>query len=240
MCVGTIDDTIGAISIYQHGISPKLARKIVMKTMVSSLSFTKKPDIEGIASEAIIPIQDEKIITFTYFFSQDCDRFRGGKQKYSLTIVFTEKRRLDIYEKANRLSIILRNLSNLFSIHLKGSTDLPAEFSEWIEDIYIDSIELLFKQDDPKELTLAVTCPVCTSSNHIKIQKFNDQASLIEHTIKKGDICSHQFQVYINDQLEILGYKEVKIDPEKLKKSIENLETPYDSILESIKTEQEI
>ena len=232
ICVGTIEDRLGAISIYQHGITPELARKIVMKTMVSSLSFSKNKENLHLTSEAIIPIQDENVITFTYFFSKENINVRGGSQKYSLTVVFNECRRLDIYEEANRLSKMLKNLSKLFLIHLQDTIELPKEFTNRIEEIYCESLDMIFSTSEQDEISFSVTCPICTSNDDITIKNFTERVDVFEHTIRKGTICSHQFQVYLDSELKILGYKESKIDLEKLKKSIANLKTPYDSILE--------
>ena len=240
ICVGTIEEKLGAISIYQHGISPALARKIVMKTMVSSLSFSKEKEITPQSSEAIIPIQDENIITFTYFFSKRNKKVRGGLQKYSLTVIFNECRRLEIYEEANKLSKMLKNLSKLFLIHLKKESELPKEFTDRIDEMYCDSLDLVFSAENQEEISFSITCPVCTSKGEVTTKNFSEILNIFEHTIRKGTICSHQFQIYLNSDLEIVGYKEIQIDLEKLKKSIADIKTPYDSILERYSLEQEI
>jgi len=202
--------------------------------MVSSLSFSEKKVTTHQASEAIIPIQDENIITFTYFFSKENINVRGGAQKYSLTVVFNECRRLDIYEEANRLSKMLKNLSKLFLIHLQDTFELPKEFTNRIDEIYCESLDIIFSTSNQDEISFSVTCPICTSNDEVTINNYSEKVDVFEHTVRKGTICAHQFQVYLDSELKVLGYKESKIDLEKLKKSIADLKTPYDSILEEL------
>lgn len=203
-----------------------------MKTMISSLSFFETEDTQKHSSEAIIPFQDEKIITFSFFFSKDNINVRGGKQKYSLTVIFGEKDRLKVYNEANRLSDFLKKIGRLMELHLTESNEIPQEFIEISERMFADCFNIDFDRINRENVIFSVTCPICAHRNEVNLRLNIEGLNIVEYTIYENDLCSHQFSVIVNSKFDILCYKESKIDIQELKDLIWKIKTPYDSLLE--------
>ncbi len=203
-----------------------------MKTMVSALSFFKSKNNHQNASEAIIPFQDEDIITFSYFFSKDNPNVRGGKQNYSITAIFKEKDRLRVYDEANNLSDLLKRIGRLIEIHVAEHNIIPLEFIEICERLLAECSKFDIDKVNHEYVTFYATCPICSHKDKVNLKRKIEELKIVEYTIYRNDLCSHQFSVYVNSKFEILGYKEPKIDILKLKELIWKIKTPYDSLLE--------
>ncbi len=236
ICVGTLDDKEGPKAICFKGIAPNLAKKIVFKTMVGSYSFTDSEKADYSADESIIPIQEENIITFTQFFTIKKSDVRGKEKRFSISLLFKREDRLTVYQEASYLSAFIDNLKQYMKKHHLSNNEFSQELLKNFDNLMNESIKFGILEDSELKNKVQIICPICHNKNQVSIPKLLAGMKIAEHRIFKDDICSHQFTVYIDSKLNILGYKKTDVDLKEIKEKIGNLNSPYDSIFEVAKS----
>lgn len=235
ICVGTLDDKEGPKAICFKGITPQLAKKIVFKTTVSSFSFTDSEKADYSTDESIIPIQEEDIITFTQFFTIKKIAVRGKEKRFSISLLFKRDNRLVVYQEASYLSAFIANLKQNMRKSYISDDEFSQEFLRDFELLMDESIKFGILEDSQLKSKVQIICPICHNKNQVSVPKLIAGLKLAEHRIFEGDVCSHQFTVYIDAKLNVLGYKNIDVELKDIKDKIGNLKTPYDSIFEVVK-----
>ncbi|MHA1121820.1 MAG: hypothetical protein ACTSPC_03295 [Candidatus Heimdallarchaeota archaeon] len=209
-----------------------MAKKIVFKTMVGSYSFTDSEKANYSTDESIIPIQEEDIITFTQFFTINRSDVRGKEKRFSISLLFNRESRLTVYQEASYLSAFIDNLKQNMKKSFISDTEFSQDFLSNFDQLMEESIKFGILEDSQLKSKVQIICPVCHNKNQVSVPKLQGGLKLAEHRIFKGDICSHQFTVYIDSKLNILGYKKTDVDLRDIKDQIGNLKSPFDSIFE--------
>ena len=236
VCLGTFDDKQGTKVLCFKGISQKLANKIVFKVMVDSFSCTDSENRDYSAEESIIPIQEDNIITFSQFFKIRKDDVRGKEKRFSISLIFNRTNRSKVYQEASYLSAFLNNLKQIVTKNYNPEHEFPKEFLKNFDQLINKSIKFGILEDTQLKNKVQIICPICYNKNQVSVPKLIAGLKLVEHRIFAGDVCSHQFIVYIDSKYNVLGYKEIDVDLKELKEKIGNLKTPFDSIFEVAKS----
>ncbi len=202
-----------------------------MKVMVGSLSYTDSEMSYESTDESIISLQEENLITFTLFFKISKEDVRGKEKRFSISTIYEKEKRKWIYENASYLSETLRNLSDIVKMHYISDEFTP-EFLEKLDQMLSESIKLGFIESPHLKNKATITCPICSNKNQISINEKYSELNIIEHKIFKGDVCPHQFTVYLDFKLNTLGYKEPEVNFSILKEKLVTLKTPYDELFE--------
>ncbi|MBD3191649.1 MAG: hypothetical protein GF308_13460 [Candidatus Heimdallarchaeota archaeon] len=227
VCVGVLDEEIGPMPIFHRSISEELAQKIVMKIMIGVMSFSKETDENSLTGESIIPFIGDDLITFAYLFPLKDSRARGGLRQCSIILAFNAKEREKLYQNASNISKIIKDLRNEIKIKYIRKKEFPKELAQKLEEVpKIISSEIL--EEVQNTSGLLVTCPQCSKSKEIKLSTKVKGVKFIEHNISKGEVCEHSFTVYLDSQLNILGYEEPEVKLKDMKKLVDKLKSPYD------------
>ena len=234
ICVGTLDDKEGPKALCFKGISPQLAKKIVFKTMVGSYSFTDSEKANYSTSESVIPIQDEEIISFTQFFSIKKSDVRGESKRFSISLLFNQDNRMTIYQEASYLSAFINNLKQNMRRSYISDIEFSQDFLIAFDLLMEESIKFGILEDSELRNKVQIICPICFNKGQVTVPKIIGGLNLVEHRIFKGDVCPHQFTVYINSKYNVLGYKSIDVDLKEIKDRIGKLKSPYDSIFEAV------
>lgn len=200
--------------------------------MVGSYSFTDSEKANYSTDESIIPIQEEDIITFTQFFTIKRSHVRGKEKRFSISLLFNRENRLTVYKEASYLSAFIDNLKQNMRKSYINDIEFSQDFLSNFDQLMEESIKFGILEDSQLKNKVQIICPVCHNKNQVSVPKLQGSLKLAEHRIFKGDICSHQFTVYIDSKLNILGYKKTDVDLRDIKDRIGNLKSPYDSIFE--------
>jgi len=200
--------------------------------MVGSYSFTDSEKANYSTDESIIPIQEEDIITFTQFFTINRSDVRGKEKRFSISLLFNRESRLTVYQEASYLSAFIDNLKQNMKKSFISDTEFSQDFLSNFDQLMEESIKFGILEDSQLKSKVQIICPVCHNKNQVSVPKLQGGLKLAEHRIFKGDICSHQFTVYIDSKLNILGYKKTDVDLRDIKDQIGNLKSPFDSIFE--------
>jgi len=199
---------------------------------VGSYSFTDSEKANYSTDESIIPIQEEDIITFTQFFTINRSDVRGKEKRFSISLLFNRESRLTVYQEASYLSAFIDNLKQNMKKSFISDTEFSQDFLSNFDQLMEESIKFGILEDSQLKSKVQIICPVCHNKNQVSVPKLQGGLKLAEHRIFKGDICSHQFTVYIDSKLNILGYKKTDVDLRDIKDQIGNLKSPFDSIFE--------
>ncbi|MGC9779486.1 MAG: hypothetical protein HZR80_09620 [Candidatus Heimdallarchaeota archaeon] len=202
-----------------------------MKVMVGSLSYIDSEITYESTDESIIPLQEENLITFTLFFKIPKEDVRGKEKRFTISTIFEREKRKWIYDNASYLSETLRNLSDIVKMHYISDEFTP-EFLEKLDQLVKESIRLGLIENPHLKNKATITCPICSNKNLISINEKYSKLNIIEHKIFKGDVCPHQFTVYLDFKLNTLGYKEPEVNLSTLKEKLGSLKTPYNDFFE--------
>jgi len=202
--------------------------------MVGSYSFTDSEKADYSADESTI--QEENIITFTQFFTIKKRDVRGKEKRFSISLLFKREDRLTVYQEASYLSAFIDNLKQYMKKHHLSNNEFSQELLKNFDNLMNESIKFGILEDSELKNKVQIICPICHNKNQVSIPKLLAGMKIAEHRIFKDDICSHQFTVYIDSKLNILGYKKTDVDLKEIKEKIGNLNSPYDSIFEVAKS----
>ncbi|NPE09188.1 MAG: hypothetical protein GNW80_12960 [Asgard group archaeon] len=202
--------------------------------MVGSYSFTDSEKADYSIDESIIPIQEENIIIFTQFFTIKKSDARGKEKRFSISLLFNRESRLTVYQEASYLSAFIDNLKQNMRKSYISDTEFSQDFLKDFDQLMHESIKFGILEDSQLKSKVQIICPICNNINQVSVPKLFAGLKLAEHRIFKGDICSHQFTVYLDRKLNVLGYKKSDVDLVEIKDRIGNLTSPYDSIFEEV------
>lgn len=200
--------------------------------MVGSYSFTDSEKANYSTDESIIPIQEEDIITFTQFFTIERSDVRGKEKRFSISLLFNRESRITVYQEASYLSAFIDNLKQNMRKSFISDTEFSQDFLSNFDQLMEESIKFGILEDSQLKSKVQIICPICHNKNQVSVPKLQGGLKLAELRIFKRDICSHQFTVYIDSKLNILGYKKTDVDLRDIKDQIGNLKSPFDSIFE--------
>jgi hypothetical protein len=203
--------------------------------MVGSYSFTDSSKADYSADESIIPIQEENIITFTQFFALKNKEMRGKEKKFSISLLFNREQRLVVYQEASYLSAFINNLKQSMMNSYISEIEFTPEFLKSFDHLMNESLQFGILDSTQMKNKVQIICPICYNKNKVSVPKLINGLKLAEHRIFEGDVCSHQFTVYIDQNFNVLGYKKIDIDLKELKEKIGNLKSPFDNIFEVAK-----
>jgi hypothetical protein len=203
--------------------------------MVGSFSFTDSEKRDYSTDESIIPIQDENIITFTQFFAIRKKEMRGEEKKFSISLLFNRESRSIVYQEASYLSAFINNLKQSMINSYISDVEFTPEFLKNFNHLMNESIQYGILESSILKNKIQIICPICYNKSQVSVPKLIAGLKLAEHKIFEGDVCSHQFTVYIDSKFNVLGYKKIDIDLKELKVKIGYLKSPLDSIFEVAK-----
>ncbi len=201
--------------------------------MVGSYSFTDSEKANYSTAESIIPIQEEDIISFTQFFTIKKSDVRGESKRFSISLLFNQESRLTVYKEASYLSAFIDNLKQNMRRSYISDDVFSSNFLIAFDILMEESIKFGILEDSELRNKVQIVCPICFNKGQVSVPKIIGGLNLVEHRIFKGDICQHQFTVYINSKYKVLGYKTIDVDLKEIKDKIGKLKSPYDSIFEA-------
>ena len=227
ICLGRFDKKIGPKPIFSYGINPRLSKKIVMKVMVGSLSFEDSTSDEDYTEESIIPLQAEKLFTFTIFFRIRSKDYRSDFQRYSLSAIFDCEDRLKIYKDADFLKSLLRNIAEIVKIHNVENGEFPSVFFDKLSVLWENFAKNKDKIADELKSGTEIMCPICQKTRQVTLSNDHNK-NLIEHSVQQGEVCQHKFTVYLDSSFKILGYKDQNINLKEFIDKLTFVNSPYD------------
>jgi hypothetical protein len=204
--------------------------------MVGSYSFTDSEKANYNIDESIIPIQEENIITFTQFFIIKNKDVRGKEKRFSISLLFSRESKLIVYKEASYLTAFIDNLKqNMRQAYISG-IEFSKEFLKNFDQLVGESIKFGILEDPEIRNKVLIVCPVCHNKNEVFVPKLLAGMKLAEHRVFKGDVCPHQFAVYIDSKFKVLGYKAPDVELKEIKDRIGTLKSPFDSYYEVVKS----
>lgn len=153
--LSTIDVRTGPLPLYSN-LDQSLAKKIAIKSMISTMSFSRESDNENskIEGEAIIPFPDENIVCFIYYTTIDQISETGDNRLISLSLA-TETRKVgNLYKSAPKISAEAKRIAQLINTTYEYpnpiSEVLKTELNKWESitlDVQADAVQPLVKTE---------------------------------------------------------------------------------------------